>query len=67
MELFRAAIEENKLESEVTLAGSFYTGKCNRVGVTVAVDDETFTGITPENFNAFFETRVLKKLSEKGK
>lgn len=67
VELFRKAIEENGISGEVTLAGSFCTGKCNRVGVTVTVDDEVFTGITPENFNAFFETRVLGKLSEKGK
>ena len=47
VELFQKAIAENKLDSEVTLAGSFCTGKCNRVGVTVTVDDDVFTGVTP--------------------
>ena len=46
VELFQKAIEENHLESLVTLSGSFCTGQCNRVGVTVTVDDEVFPGIT---------------------
>ena len=59
--LFQSAIEKNKLENEVTLAGSFCTGRCNRVGVTVTVDDEVFTGITPETFDTFFAENILKK------
>ena len=55
------AIADNGLEADVTLAGSFCTGKCNRVGVTVTVDDEIFTGITKENFKEFFEN-ILAKL-----
>jgi NADH:ubiquinone oxidoreductase subunit E len=58
--LFGKAIEEHKLENEITLAGSFCIGKCNRVGVTVSVDDEVYTGVTPENFTQFFEDKVLK-------
>ena len=53
---------DNGLEADVTLAGSFCTGKCNRVGVTVTVDDEIFTGITKENFKEFFEKNILSKL-----
>ena len=63
VELFQKAIEENALQDEITLAGSFCTGKCNREGVTVTVDDVIYTGVTPENFNSFFEDRVLKPLS----
>lgn len=64
VELFRQAIAENKLDDEITLAGSFCTGKCNRIGVTVIVDDETFTGVTPEAFNDFFNDKVLKKINQ---
>lgn len=64
VELFQAAIEENKIDGDVTLAGSFCTGKCNREGVTVTVDDDVYTGITPENFNTFFKDKVLKKLTD---
>lgn len=62
VELFQKAIADNGLEAQVTLAGSFCTGKCNRVGVTITVDDEIYTGITPENFTAFFDDKVLKQL-----
>ena len=59
VELFNKAIEENHLEQEITLAGSFCIGKCNRVGVTVQVDDEVHVGVTKENFNEFFKNSVL--------
>ena len=65
VELFNKAIEEHHLEQEITLAGSFCIGKCNRVGVTVQVDDEVHVGVTKENFNEFFENSVLS-LIERG-
>lgn len=64
VELFTQAIAENGLENEITLAGSFCTGRCNREGVTLTVDDDVYTGITPETFKTFFEDKVLKKLRE---
>ena len=67
VDLFRSAIAENKLEDEITLAGSFCTGKCNRVGVTVTVDDTVYTGITPENFKSFFDDKVLAPISDERK
>ena len=60
VELFQNAVKENGLDFDVVLTGSFCTERCNRVGVSVTIDDEVFTGITPENFNAFFEEKVLK-------
>ena len=59
VELFQKAVEENHLENDVTLAGSFCIGKCNRVGVTVQVDDDIYTGLTKENFKDFFDEKVL--------
>ena len=67
MELLQNAIAEHKLETEVTLAGSFCIGQCNRVGVTVQVDDEVFTGVTKEDFKEFFAANVLKKLEAEGR
>ena len=58
----RRAIEEHHLEEEVTLAASFCIGKCNRIGVTVQVDDEVHTGVTKEGFKEFFQEQVLAKL-----
>ena len=54
VELLQKAVEEYHLENEITLAGSFCIGKCNRVGVTLQVDDEVYTGVTKETFREFF-------------
>lgn len=62
VELLQKSIEEYSLMDEVTLAGSFCIGKCNRVGVTIQVDDDVHVGITKENFKEFFHDNVLKKL-----
>lgn len=64
VELFQQAIAEHKFDDEITLAGSFCTGQCNRVGVTITVNDDVFTGITPENFNSFFNDKVIKALEQ---
>ena len=63
--LLQEAVAAYELENEVTLSGSFCTGQCNRVGVTVQVDNETYTGITPENFKEFFHDKVLAVLEER--
>ncbi len=62
VELLQKAVTEYHLENEVTLAGSFCIGVCNRVGVTVQVDDDVHTGITKENFKEFFKENVLDKI-----
>ncbi len=62
VELFQKAIEENGLDNEVTLAGSFCMGKCNRIGVTVTIDDTVYTGVTVEGFDQFFKDEVLSKI-----
>lgn len=67
VELLQKSVEEHHLESEVTLVGSFCIGKCNRIGVTLQIDDEIFTGITKENFKEFFQENVLNKLQGEGK
>lgn len=61
VELLQKAVEEHHLENEITLAGSFCIGKCNRVGVTVQVDDDVHIGITKENFKEFLNNNVLNK------
>lgn len=62
MELLQNAVEEAGIGDEVTLAGSFCIGKCNRVGVTIQVDDEVYTGITKENFKEFFTEHILANI-----
>ncbi len=64
VELLQKAVEEYKLADEVTLAGGFCIGKCNREGVTVQVDDDIHVGITKENFKDFLKENVLAKLGK---
>ena len=67
VEFLRQAIEQNNLEEDITLAGNFCIGKCNRIGVTVQVDDEIYTGITREKYNEFFNEKVLKVIENERK
>jgi NADH:ubiquinone oxidoreductase subunit E len=60
--LFQQAVEEKHLEGDVILIGCFCLGKCNRQGVSVAVNDEVHTGITKENFEAFFQNEIMAKI-----
>ena len=64
VELLQKAVEEHRLEDKVTLSGNFCIGKCNRIGVTVQVDDDIHVGITKENFKEFFKVNVLDKLEQ---
>ena len=61
------AIEEHHLEDEVSLAGNFCIGKCNRDGVTVQIDDTIHVGITKENFDTFFQKNILDVIQSEGK
>ena len=59
VELLEKAVKDHDLEDEVVLSGSFCIGKCNRVGVTVQVDDDVHVGVTRENFREFFKKNIL--------
>ena len=62
VELLQNAVKDNGLEHEITLAGSFCIGKCNRDGVTIQVDEEVYVGVTKESFKEFWQDKVLAKL-----
>lgn len=63
VEMLEKEISTRKLENDIVLNGSFCTGRCNRIGVTVSVNDTVFTGITKENFQQFFNDKVLSLLN----
>lgn len=67
VELLESAIAEHHIEDDVVLTGSFCIGKCNRVGVTVSVNDEVHVGITRENFKEFFKTSILDVVNAEGR
>lgn len=66
VELLQQAVEEYHIEDDVVLMGSFCIGKCNRVGVTVQVNDDIHVGVTPENFREFFKTNILDVIQNEG-
>lgn len=65
VELLQNAIAEYHLEDEITLSGSFCIGKCNRIGVTLQVDEEIYAGVTVEGFKEFWDEKVLAVLERK--
>ena len=67
IDLFESAIAEHRIEDEVVLTGSFCIGKCNRVGVTVQVNDDVHVGITTENFRDFFKDNILSVIENERK
>ena len=67
VQLFENAIAEHHVEDEVVLTGSFCIGKCNRVGVTVQVNDDIHVGVTTENFREFFKENILDVIENERK
>ena len=67
VELLQKAIDEYGLNDEITLAGSFCVGKCNREGVTIQVDDDVHVGVTRENFKEFFSDKILSAIERERK
>ena len=63
-ELFQKAVEENKLEKQVNVVGSFCLGTCSAEGVTVQIDEDIYTGVTVTDFTEFFAKNVLGKLEK---
>lgn len=59
VELMEKAIEEHHLDGDVVMIGSFCIGKCNRLGVTVQINDDIHVGVTRDNFREFFKTHIL--------
>ncbi len=57
-------IEELGLKSLVELRGTFCLGRCTEEGVTVVVDNEILSGVSPENFRDIFMEKVVGKLKE---
>ena len=67
VQLLEAAIAEHHIEDEVVLTGSFCIGKCNRVGVTVQINDDVHVGVTTENFREFFKKNILDVIESERK
>lgn len=64
VEKMKSKIEQLNLSDKITLAGSFCTGNCNRIGVSIQVDGKTYTGVTVDSFEEFFENNILKLINQ---
>lgn len=64
VELLQENIEKQHLTDDIVLTGAFCSGRCNRIGVTVTVNETPYTGITPEGFGEFWEKTVLPAVNE---
>lgn len=62
VEFFQNKIAQEGLEQKVSLSGSFCAGKCNRIGVTIHINDVVYTGITLESINEFWNKNVIPLL-----
>ena len=50
----------------MVLTGCFCAERCNRIGVTVTVDDDVYEGVTPFDTEGFFKEHILSRISGKG-
>ena len=66
VQMLENAVAEYHIEDEVVLTGSFCIGRCNRVGVTVQINDDVHVGVTPENFREFFKEHILDVVKSGG-
>lgn len=57
---FEELIEKNDLGKEVELSAAFCLGHC-QTGVTIRIDEEIVTGLTPDNASDIFQKYVLDK------
>ncbi len=62
VELLKEMIEKEQLENDIILTGAFCSGRCNRVGVTITVGEDVYTGITPEMIGEFWEKTIVPAL-----
>ena len=62
VELLQNAVQKSGYGGRLTLVGNFCIGKCDRIGVTVQVNDAIVTQVTKENFSEFWNTYIVKAM-----
>ena len=66
VEKMQKYVADKHLEDDIILMGSFCTGRCNREGVTIIVNEKAFTGLTPEKIDGFIETEIMSRIGKGG-
>ena len=62
IELLTKRVKEEHLENQIELKGTFCLGKCGVAGVSIKVEDEIITGVTPKNFDDVFNAHILSNI-----
>ena len=60
--MLKEAVAKHQLEEKVTISASFCLGQCSSEGVSIKIDDEIVTGVSPENLEEMFQKRILEQL-----
>lgn len=62
IEAFTEEVKKRHLESKVELKAAFCLGKCGYDGVSVKVDEDVITGLTPAGVPSFFDKEIMPRL-----
>lgn len=63
VEYINKKIETEDLWDKIILSGSFCVGKCNRIGVTIFVNDQVYTGVTVDGIEKFWNEKIVPYLN----
>ncbi|MDD7395417.1 MAG: (2Fe-2S) ferredoxin domain-containing protein [Acholeplasmatales bacterium] len=63
VEYINKKIETEDLWDKIILSGSFCAGKCNRIGVTIFVNDQVYTGVTVDGIEKFWNEKIVPYLN----
>ena len=63
VEYINKKIETEDLWDKIILSGSFCAGKCNRIGVTIFVNDQVYTGVTVDEIEKFWNEQIVPYLN----
>ncbi len=62
IQLMKEAIALHSLDHRVNLSAAFCLGHCTD-GVSVKIDEDIICGVSKDNFQEFFQDKVLSKLN----
>lgn len=61
LQTIKRRIEESNLEDKIELKASFCLGNCSN-GVSVTVDNELLSNVTPETVEQIFNEQIMTRL-----
>lgn len=59
IEFLNIKISEKGLNDRIVLKGNLCTGNCNRIGVTIHVDNKAFIGVKLEDMEEFWNKNII--------